>query len=171
MRSPRQHNRGLFHKPLLLPSCVRGPAGPSHSVWEGTPRAVRPQGPPPPAHSMTSEALEARALHPTCSSYAPRPGLGRAGPLGLAVACPLAWGLERSQRPPAQGMVPARACPAHPEHLCSRASLSPAVSLVIAQPVSSPWVTGASSSQPTPSAGEGSMDSRTGLCHTAEKPL
>ena len=110
-----------------LPLCLGG-----NHLGSEAPRAS------PPAHSTTSEALEAHALHPTCSSYAPHPGPGRAGPLGLVVACPLAWGLERSPRPPAQGMVPARACPAHPEHLRSRASLSPVVSLVVTQPVFQP---------------------------------
>ena len=75
-------------------------------------------------------------------------------------------GSGRSPRPLAQGTVPARACLAHSEHLHSQASFSPSVTLVIAQPVCSPFVMGAASSHPVPRVGGSSMDSRTGLCRS-----
>ena len=171
MGNPHQHNRGLFHNPLFLPSCVRGPAGPSHSVWEGTTWAVRPQGLP---HQLILRPLRPwRHTHSIPPAAATPPTLDRGEPA--------LWGwwwlaLWRGVWKEARGPQPRAWCLQEPVRLTQSTSVhglpfpqwsawsSPSQS-------SSPWVTGTSSSQPTPSAGESSMDSRTGLCHTAEKPL
>ena len=78
MGNPHQHNRGLFHNPLFLPSCVRGPAGPSHSVWEGTTWAVRPQGLP---HQLILQPLRPwRHTHSIPPAAATPPTLDRGEP-------------------------------------------------------------------------------------------